>query len=225
MAALSEAEHLGTTPADFVARNTEVQVPPLVPELRLRLASELFPLWRMTEQELAATGLPPPYWAFAWAGGQALARYLLDNPDVVAGRSVLDMGSGGGLVAMAAARAGAARVLAADIDPYAIAAMTLNLAFNDLAVEMVCEDLIDSDGGWQVVLVGDLFYEQPLAERLESWLRRLAARGALVLVGDPKRTYLPRTGLDRLARYAVPTSRELEDSDLRNACVWRLTPD
>ncbi|HZS83149.1 MAG TPA: 50S ribosomal protein L11 methyltransferase [Stellaceae bacterium] len=208
----------------FIRANTALAAPPLVPEITLHLASELTPIWQATEDSLAARNLPPPFWAFAWAGGQALARHVLDHPAIVAGRRVLDVGAGSGLVAIAAARAGAEAACAAEIDPVAAAAIALNAAGNGVRVAVETRDLIGSDGQWDTVLVGDLCYERPLAERLTAWLRRLAAGGAAVLLGDPGRAYLPRSGLEEIARYTVPTSRELEDRDSREAVVWRMGP-
>ncbi len=210
-------------PQAFVTSQTAIETAPLVPEIRLHLASEVVPLWQATEAELEGLGLPPPYWAFAWAGGQALARHLLDSPEVVRGKRVLDFASGCGLQGIAAARAGAAEVLASDIDPFALAALALNARLNGVELAISDRDLIGSDQGWDVVLAGDVCYERPMAERVAAWLRQLAARGALVLLGDPGRTYLPGTGLERVTAYAVKTSRELEDSDVRNAVVWRVT--
>ena len=216
------------TPAErgsFIRQHTRLERTPLVPEIELHLASEALPLWQASEEELETIGLPPPFWAFAWAGGQALARWILDSPEMVKGRRVLDFGAGSGLVAIAAARAGAAEVTAADIDPFAAVAIAVNAAHNQVAVTVLVDDLIGRlDGGWQVVLAGDICYERPMAERAFAWLQALAAMGILVLLGDPKRTYLPKSGLEPLARYSVQTSRELEDSDLRNAIVWRVLP-
>ena len=209
--------------ATFVRRNTVVEAPPLVPELRLYLASEVTPLWQATEESLARGAVPPPYWAFAWAGGQALARYLLDHSATVAGRAVLDFGSGSGLVAIAAARAGARNVLAAEIDPFAIAAIAANTALNDVAVEVMPADVIGAaDPTWNIVTAGDVCYEREMAERLVPWLRMLAGRGCLVLLGDPGRAYLPAVGLVERARYLVPTSREIEDRDVRETVVWEV---
>jgi len=208
--------------AAFIRANTAVETPPLIPEIRLNLASEIVPIWQATEEELAAMGLPPPYWAFAWAGGQALARHILDTPEIVQGKTVLDFASGSGLVAIAAMKAGAARAIAADIDAYAAAATTLNAALNGVAVETASRDLIGTAGPWDVVLAGDICYEQPLAERVTAWLRGLSAAGITVLMGDPGRTYLPKAGLEWVVRYAVKTTRELEDTDVRNAVVWRF---
>jgi predicted nicotinamide N-methyase len=205
----------------FVRANTAVAAPPLVPELRLHLATEVTPLWEATEETLARTGLPPPYWAFAWAGGQALARYLLDRPATVAGRRVLDFGAGSGLVAIAAARCGALAT-AAEIDPFAAAAIRLNAALNGVELGLAEADVIGAAPRWDVVLAGDMCYERPLAERLTSWLRRLVGEGVLVLLGDPGRSYFPAAGVERLQTYRVPTSRELEDRDSRDGAVWRL---
>lgn len=207
---------------EFIRKNTAVESPPLIPEIKLYLATEIVPIWQATEEELADIGLPPPYWAFAWAGGQALARHILDTPETVAGKTVLDFASGSGLVAIAAMKAGAARAIAADIDPYAEAAAGLNAALNGVAVEATTRDLIGTNGPWEVVLAGDICYEQPLAERVAAWLRGLSEAGLTVLMGDPGRTYLPKDGLDWVVRYAVKTTRELEDTDVRNAVVWRF---
>ena len=211
-------------PAAFVLANTALEAPPLVPEIRLHLASEVVPLWQATEEQLTEQGLPPPYWAFAWAGGQALARYLLDHPGTVAGKRVLDFAAGSGLQGIAAARAGAAAVEAAEIDAFAAAAICLNAALNGVEMAVTERDLIGARAGpWDVVLAGDVCYERPMAETVWAWLRALAGDGALVLLGDPGRTYLPKSGLERVIAYAVETSRELEDSDVRNAVVWRVT--
>ena len=207
----------------FIRANTVVAAPPLVPEIALHLATEVTPLWQATEAELGRTQLPPPYWAFAWAGGQALARHVLDHPALVRGRSVLDFGAGSGLLALAAARAGAARAMAAEIDGFAAVAVALNAAANGLSVEIETRDVIGLwPAPWQVVLVGDMCYERPLAERLTDWLRRLAGAGALVLLGDPGRAYLPAHGLLELARYTVPTPLDLEDRVSREGVIWRL---
>lgn len=209
-------------PEAFVRCQTAIEAPSLIPELRLHLASEVVPLWQATEAELEAMGLPPPYWAFAWAGGQGLARYLLDHPAVVAGRHVLDFAAGSGVGGLAAAKAGAAQVEASEIDPFALAALRLNAALNRLQLALRDDDLVGCDEGWEVVLAGDVCYERPMAERVFVWLRSLAARGALVLLGDPGRTYLPKSNLERITAYGVKTSRELEDTDLRNAVIWRV---
>jgi predicted nicotinamide N-methyase len=207
----------------FVRRNTAITAPPLVPEISLSLATEITPIWQATEDTLARSALPPPFWAFAWAGGQALARFLLDHPERVAGRSVLDFGAGSGIVAIAAAKAGAASVLASEIDHFAAAAIAANAALNDVAIAVTTTDLLDTvDARWEVVTAGDVCYERPMADRVMGWLRGLAARGTLVLLGDPGRAYLPSEGLIERAHYLVPTSRELEDRDIRDAIVWQV---
>lgn len=211
-------------PKLFVRANTVLQAPPLTPELRLHLASEVVPIWRKTEEELQSEGVPPPYWAFAWAGGQALARYILDNPLEVRSKSVLDLGAGSGIVAIAAAMAGARSVVAADIDAYAAAAIALNAEANGVAVTTAADDpMLDTTPPWDCVLAGDMFYERPLAERLLAWTRPLAARGIRVLAGDPGRSYFPRSGMKRLATYRVATTRELEDREVRETSVYALS--
>ncbi|WP_397399767.1 class I SAM-dependent methyltransferase [Phenylobacterium sp.] len=208
----------------FILENTRLQSPPHTPELRLHLADEITPIWKLTEEALLEIGLPPPYWAFAWAGGQALARYVLDNPDVVAGKAVVDFASGSGLVAIAAARAGAARVLAADIDGYCGEALALNARANGVVVGFTDIDLLDAPPpDWaDVILAGDICYEKPLAERVLAWLAQARHAGATVLIGDPGRSYFPRTGLTLLAEYQVETTRELEDMAVKRTCVWAM---
>jgi predicted nicotinamide N-methyase len=213
-------------PAEFVQRNTAITAPPLVPEIRLHLATEVTPIWHATEQSLVRNALPPPYWAFAWAGGQALARYLLDHPETVAGREVLDIGSGSGIVAIAAAKAGASRVVAAEIDPFAAAAIALNAPLNGVTITIETRDLLDrAAAGWGVALAGDICYEELMSSRAMTLLRRIAARGRLALLGDPGRSYLPREGLVERARYVVSTSREIEDRDEREGVVWQVLPE
>jgi predicted nicotinamide N-methyase len=212
-----------TAPSDFIRANTALIAPPLVPEIALHLATEVVPLWRKTEEELEAEGVPPPYWAFAWAGGQALARYVLDHPESVAGKSVLDFGSGSGLVAIAGAKAGATHICAADIDKFAAAAIDLNSTANRVTVTVTKDDVIGTTGNWQTVLVGDMCYERPLAERLLAWLRELSGNGALVLLGDPGRSYFPKSGVEKLATYNVQTTRDLEDREIRETSVYQLT--
>jgi predicted nicotinamide N-methyase len=208
----------------FIVTNTEVMPVPLVPEVRLHLAHEALPIWRKTEEELEADGLPPPFWAFAWAGGQALARYVLDHPEIVAGRCVLDLAAGSGLVGIAARLAGARSVLSADIDGFAGDAIALNAALNGVEVAATARNLLDEPPQpVECVLVGDLFYERSLAAATLALLRRHQARGDTVLVGDPGRSYLPRDELVQLAVYEVPVTRELEDSEIKRTAVWRLT--
>jgi predicted nicotinamide N-methyase len=211
-------------PAAFILAQTAIAAPPLTPEIRLHLATEITPIWEATEATLAQMNLPPPYWAFAWAGGQALTRFLLDHPDWVKGKRVLDFAAGSGLSAIGAAKAGAALVQAAEIDDYAIAAIALNARINDVAIELLREDLVGVDPRWDVVLAGDVCYERPMAERVIAWFRALAGRGVAILMGDPGRAYLPQSGLVELARYQVPTSLELEDRTVRETIVWRLMP-
>jgi predicted nicotinamide N-methyase len=208
--------------AAFVRAHAPLRPAPSAPALLLHLADESIPLWEKTEEQLAADDLPPPFWAFAWAGGQALARHVLDHPALVAGKTVLDFGAGGGIAAVAAARAGAASVEASEIDPFAIAAIAANAAANAVQVRARHEDLIGADDGWDVVLAGDIAYEAGPAARIFDWLARLKARGADVLVGDPGRSFLPRARLTALATYETPVSRELEDREQRRTTVWRL---
>jgi predicted nicotinamide N-methyase len=209
-------------PAAFIQANTELLKPPLVPEIVLHLASEIVPIWRKTEEELALEGVPPPFWAFAWAGGQALARWVLDHPDCVRGKRVLDFASGSGLSAIAAMKAGASEVIANEIDRFAIAAITLNAKVNDVRLQYVFDDLIGRDDGWDTVIAGDVCYEREMSERVFGWLTALAARGATVLMGDPGRNYLPKARLHELAVYDVQTTRELEDREVRRTKVWRV---
>jgi predicted nicotinamide N-methyase len=209
----------------FIRANTALLAPPLVPEIRLHLATEIVPLWRKTEEELERDGIPPPFWAFAWAGGQALARYILDHPADVAGRSVLDFGTGSGLVAIAAAKAGAAGVLAADIDRFSIGATLLNAEENGVTLNATCEDLIGSEVEWDTILVADMCYERPLADQLLTWLMQRARGGTRVLLGDPRRSYFPHAGVTPLASYQVATTRELEDREVRETGVYALTAE
>lgn len=207
----------------FILANTRVVAPPLVPELKLHLADEATALWEQTEAALGTQGLPPPYWAFAWAGGQALARHLLDHPERVAGRRVLDFAAGSGVVAIAALKAGAAQVVANEIDAFALAAIALNSDLNGVAPAISAADLIGRlDLGVDVVLAGDVCYERPMAERVTAWLAALAGAGTVVLIGDPGRSYLPQARLTRLASYAVPVSRALEDAEVKQTGIWRF---
>jgi predicted nicotinamide N-methyase len=194
----------------------------LVPEIRLHQASEPIGVWERTELAAGRTNLDPPFWAFAWAGGQALARHLLDHPEAVKGRRVIDIASGSGLVAIAAARAGAATVTAYDIDPLAAAAITVNAGANGEAVLPVCADVLDEVLNVDVMLVADAFYERDLAERVMRFLERGHARGADVLAGDFGRAYLPRDRLRALAAYDVPGLSMLEGSDVKRTTIWTL---
>jgi predicted nicotinamide N-methyase len=211
-------------PTAFILAQTAIAAPPLVPEIKLHLATEITPIWEATEGMLAAMNLPPPYWAFAWAGGQALTRFLIDHPDWVKGKRVLDFAAGSGLSAIGAAKAGAAQTQAAEIDDFALAAIALNARVNNVAIELVREDLIGVEPRWDVVLAGDVCYERPMAEKVIAWFRALASRGVAILMGDPGRAYLPQSGLLEVARYQVPTSLELEDRTQRETIVWRLMP-
>jgi predicted nicotinamide N-methyase len=208
----------------FIRDNTRLLRPPLAPGLRLHLADEAVALWRKTEEELGQIGLPPPFWAFAWAGGQALAAFLAERPETAAGKHVLDFASGSGLVAIAAAKAGAARVEASEIDDFALAAIEMNARENGVAIEPRAGDLIGRDDGWEVVLAGDISYQQDLAEAATAWLQRLAARGADVLIGDPGRAYLALDRLEQAAEYSVPVTRALEDADVKRTGVYRFRP-
>jgi predicted nicotinamide N-methyase len=208
----------------FIQANTRLLPVSHAPAIRLHLADEAVELWQKTEEELGALGLPPPFWAFAWAGGQALARHLLDNPHLVEGKRVLDFASGSGLVAIAAAMAGAASVEASEIDAFAGTAIPLNAAANGVSVMVREGDDIGVDEGWDVVLAGDVFYERAMAERVFAWLQALATRGATTLVGDPSRAYLPKQGMVRLAAYSVPVTRALEDAEIKRSAVYRVMP-
>lgn len=211
-----------TDPDRFILVNTSVLSPPHVPEIRLHLASEVHDLWLKTEEDLEAIGLPPPFWAFAWAGGQGLARFVLDHPETVRGKRVLDFASGSGMVAIAAAKAGAAEVLAADIDPWARSAVRLNAALNDVSVDFTTEDLIGRSVDFEVILAGDVFYESDFARALVTWFADMAKDGCLVLVGDPGRSYRPIEHLEPVATYEVPVTRVLEDSEIKKTTVWKF---
>jgi predicted nicotinamide N-methyase len=207
----------------FVETHCRLLPVPLVPEISLYLAHEALPLWRKTEAELDALGLPLPFWAFAWAGGQALARYILDHPHRVEGRRVLDFATGSGLVAIAARMAGAELVVAADIDPYAIVASGLNAAANGVEIDTRLGDLLQTHlPPCDMIIAGDIFYEQPLAEQAMARFATARAAGADVLIGDPQRSYFPVDTLVRLEEYSVPVTRELEDSEIKRTAVWQL---
>lgn len=206
----------------FIRANTRVMAASYVPEIQLYLADDAVSLWELTEEQLGELGLPPPFWAFAWAGGQALARYVLNHGDLVRGRRVLDMASGSGLVAIAAMKAGAASALAADIDGFAAHAATLNAELNGVSVLTTDADLIGLPTDCDVILVGDLFYDRDLAPRVLAWLEALQAEGKRVLIGDPGRTYLPKDKLRQIAAYDIPVTRALEDAELKRAAVWEL---
>lgn len=207
--------------AAFVVAQTAIGRAPLVPELALHLASEITPIWQASEASLARAGVEPPYWAFAWPGGQALARFVLDDPAQVAGRRVLDLAAGGGIAAIAAARAGAT-VTAAEIDPLAAAAIRANAALNDVRVSVLIGDPLLRPAEAEAILAGDVCYEARMTARVVPWLREAASHGIVVLLADPGRAYLPREGLAPLARYEVPVTRELEDRLMRETTVYRV---
>jgi predicted nicotinamide N-methyase len=210
-------------PSAFILQNTRLQAVPHAPEISLWLADEITPIWRLTEEELGELGLPPPFWAFAWAGGQAVARWLLDNPSEVAGKTVLDFATGSGLVGIAAMKAGAASVLGTDIDPFCGAAVALNAEANGVAMAFTDRDLLDAPPPpVDVICAGDVCYEKPMTERVLDWLGQARANGTRVLIGDPGRTYFPKSGLDFLAEYRVPTTRELEDQEIKRSAVWAM---
>jgi predicted nicotinamide N-methyase len=215
---------MSARPADFITANTAIVRPPLTPEIALHLATEVTPLWHATAERLAAAGAEPPFWAFAWPGGQALARYVMDNPAIVAGRRVLDIAAGSGLAAIAAAKAGAASVTANDTDSLSLAAVALNAALNGVTVTASGGDLtgLSTTEDWDVVLAGDVFYDRQMAARFAPWLGIRAAAGALVMIGDPNRAYLPAEGLERLIAYDVTTSLDLESAAMLTTTVWRL---
>lgn len=222
----------GSAPAkpavpEIMRTGTRLRPVPLVPEIRLHQADDPVSLWQRMELASGRPGLDPPYWAFAWAGGQALARYLLDHPEAVRGRHAIDLASGSGLVAIAAARAGAAAVTAYDIDPLAAAAIGVNADANAVTVRAVCADVLDEDGapepGIDLVLVADAFYQRDLAGQVMRFIERGHARGTAVLAGDFGRPYLPRDRLTPLASYDVPGLRALEDSDIKSTTIWALS--
>jgi predicted nicotinamide N-methyase len=206
----------------FIRKNTRVMAPSHVPELKLHLADDAVSLWELTEEQLGELDLPPPFWAFAWAGGQALARHVLDHADTVRGKQVLDVASGSGLVAIAAMRAGAASALAVDIDAFAAHAARLNAELNGVSVETSDFDPVGQPTSAEVILVGDLFYDRDLAPRVLDWLIAQQSDGKAVLIGDPGRTYLPRDQLEQIASYDIPVTRALEDAEVKRAAVWRL---
>jgi Predicted methyltransferase len=213
---------MAEAPAGFIRAVTEVAQPPACPEISLWLATEVTPLWEATEAALEQVNLPPPYWAFCWAGGQALTRYLLDNPRLVRGRRVLDFAAGCGASAVAAAVMGADTVEAAEIDPLARAVIPMNAELNGVTVEVLDGDVVGQECRWDVVVAGDVCYERPMTDHILPWLRRLAASGAQVLMADPGRAYLPRTGLLEIARHTVATSLDLEDRTEREVAVYRI---
>lgn len=215
-----------TSPQDFIAANTVIASPPLTPEISLYLATEVTPLWQATAQTLEDADVEPPFWAFAWPGGQALARYILDNPGHVAGKTVIDAASGSGIVAIAAAKAGAASVTANDIDGLAIAAISANALLNSVDLSIMAGDLTGNrtSDRWNVILAADVFYERTMATGFAAWLTECATGGAMVMASDPGRAYLPQRGVKEIAAYDVPTSLELEDKQVRRTTIWQFAP-
>ena len=210
----------------FIVENTAVLAPPHVPEIKLHLADEAHDLWHKTEEELEREGLQPPFWAFAWAGGQGLARHVLDHPDLVRNRRVLDFASGSGIVAIAAKMAGACKVTANDIDPFCKWAIELNAALNGVKLEFSDTDLLATDRQWfediDILLAGDVFYDRAMALAALPLLQAFASSGKPVLVGDPGRAYLPRTGMLLQASHEVPVTRMLEDSEIKHTSIWQV---
>ena len=202
-----------------VCASSELRPVPLTPELSLYAAEDAYEVWEITT--FGTGDAPVPYWSFPWAGGQALARYVLDHPDLVSGRRVLDLAAGSGLVAIAAAKAGAATAIANDIDEFAAAAQDLNARANQVTIEPLMRDILDESFEADVVLAGDVCYERGLAERLLAFLQRAASNGAEVLLADPGRTYLPREHLDEVAGYDVPTTLALEGVEMKRTTIWR----
>ena len=206
----------------FIQANTRLLAPPLVPEIRLHLAEESLPIWRKTEEELGEMNVPPPYWAFAWAGGQAVSRWLIDNPGEVEGRTVLDLGAGAGLAAIAALKAGAVSALCADVDRVSLAAAQLNAQANGVTIAVTSDDLLAvAPRPFDIVIVGDLFYERALADRVTTYIEQAKGQRSLILIGDPQRSYFPRGRFEKIAEYRVPVTRELEDSEIKLTAVWR----
>ncbi len=212
-------------PAEFIRTQTRIASPSIVPEVQLHLAAEFTPLWQMIEDRLHHAGLPPPFWAVAWPGGQGAARYILDTPDLVKGKRVIDLASGSGLIAIAAMMAGAKSALAVDIDSLAIEAIKLNAEIN--RVEIKTSERIDFNkpaSGADLIFAGDICYQQAMSTTLMRWLRLCVEKGTPVCLSDPGRAYVPQEGLVRVASYDVPTSRDIEDKEMRTASVWKLVP-
>jgi predicted nicotinamide N-methyase len=193
-----------------------------VPEILLHLATEVTPLWQASEETLETNGLPPPYWAFAWPGGQAFSRLMLDRPELVRGRTILDFAAGSGIAGIAAVKSGAAKVIASEIDAFALAALRLNYDLNDVKIDIIDNDLLNGPPiGWDLILAGDVCYERPMASRVLAWLDQAVAAGIEVLVADPGRAYLPKSGLTELARYDIPTSLDLENRKMMTTVIYR----
>ena len=218
---------LPVDPEGFIRTNTALETPAMVPEFRMWLATEYVPIWQATETWLEEHNVDPPYWAFCWPGGQATARYLLDNPGLVRGKRVIDFAAGSGVSSMAAARAGAASVIANDIDALSLVAARLNGEANGVSFNVSAEDWLTGPDGapdTDVVIAGDVCYEREMSVRALAWLRSHARLGRLVLLGDPGRNYFSAQGLEELARYDIPTSLQLENRGMRETVVWRVLP-
>lgn len=215
------------TPAEFIRAQTSLKTASIVPEITLHMAAEVTPLWLLLEDRLKGNSdLPPPYWAFAWPGGQAVARYILDHAEEFRGKRVLDFGAGCGIASIASMKVGAKSALAADIDPFSHEATRMNAALN--SVDVGISPLIDANKPYtkaDIILAGDVCYQQAMSKMTVNWLRLSLARGARVLIGDPGRAYVPQENMKELARYVVPTSRDLEDRESRTAIVWELLPE
>jgi predicted nicotinamide N-methyase len=218
---------LPADPEAFVRANTALAAPAMVPEFRLWLASEYVPIWQATEDWLEKQNVDPPYWAFCWPGGQAIARHLLDHPELVRGRRVVDFAAGSAVSSLAAVRAGAREAIANDIDALSLVAARLNARANGLALTTDGEDWLakgDGEPEADVVIAGDVCYEREMSARALQWLRSHANKGRLVLLGDPGRNYFTAQGLEECARYRIPTSLQLENRGMRETVVWRVLP-
>ena len=211
------------TAQDFILANTRAVAVPSLPSITLYQADEVTPLWLMTEQDMARERLAPPFWAFAWSGGQALGKYILENALLVADKRILDIACGSGLVGIAAMKSGAASVLCNDIDPYCQAAVALNAGLNAVGLEFTGNDLLDGDlPNVDIILAGDICYEKSMTEAMLSYFRRAVQQGIEVYIGDPHRSYFPKTGLTRVADYDILTNADIEDAGCKPASVWKL---
>ena len=206
----------------FIRANTILTTAPHVPEIRLYLATEITPIWQATETWMAENNVEPPFWAFAWPGGQALARHILDNPNLVAGKRVLDFAAGGGIASIACVMAGAVLVEACEIDSLALTAIGLNAATNATPV-ILAGDVVGAACRWDMILCGDVCYEAPMTSHIMPWLTEMA-RSAEVWIADPGRAYLPKHGLRSFAIYQIQTTRELEDRPVREVTLYRILP-
>ncbi|WP_417812096.1 class I SAM-dependent methyltransferase [Thalassospira alkalitolerans] len=214
--------------ADLIDVYTVPARVPLAPEIEMYLATHITPLWQATEDILGVLDIPPPYWAFAWPGGQAITRYILDHPELVRGKKVLDFACGGGMQAIACVMAGADSILANDIDPVAITATRLNATRNDVEFDTTTENFVGTQSTtrrWDVIFAGDVCYQQDMADAVLQWLMNEARLGARVILADPGRTYAPTHNIDELETYDVPVDIAVEDTDIKSTRVWQLLPD